>query len=123
MKTSQELAEWCAGALIEFGDPAAPVGQMFFRYTEVTLARGDELTCTARGDALMLNVGGVPPLRVDVEGPAFDEEERLRVFGIKSIVPGLWTLEPSLNLPGMFHAFIVIYDVPNPAPWERLIVL
>ena len=28
-----------------------------------------------------------------------------------------------MNLPGLFHAFVAIYDVPDPAPWERRVVL
>jgi hypothetical protein len=46
----------------------------------------------------------------------------LAAFGIIEIVPGLWHLTPSLNLPGVLHMFVVVYDVPSPAPWERRII-
>jgi hypothetical protein len=44
-------------------------------------------------------------------------------FGATEISTGVWALAPSLNLPGCIHGFIVLYDVPSPAPWERRIVL
>jgi hypothetical protein len=37
---------------------------------------------------------------------------------MERIVPGVWALNPSLNIPGVIHVFVLLYGVPNPAPWE-----
>ena len=49
--------------------------------------------------------------------------DELVEFGVDRIAPGLWVLNPSLNIPGVLHAFIALYDVPNPAPWEGGLIL
>lgn len=130
MKTQQELAEWCVGAIDKYGDPAEPVGQIFARYqglTEVAALRATPdglLVCTFEANtlALVIDPDCIIPLRVDAAGPVFDGE-RLQALGIELIRPGLWALNPSLYIPKSFHVFVTIYDVPIPAPWERLIVL
>jgi hypothetical protein len=44
-------------------------------------------------------------------------------FGLRKVCAGVWALAPSLNLPGLMHAFVVFHGVPDPAPWESRIVL
>ncbi len=129
MRTQQELAEWCVGAIAKFGDPAEPVGQIFAHYqrlTEVAALKAppdDLLVCTFEANTLSLHIDPecAIPLRVDMAGPVFDGD-RLQVFGIELISRGLWALKPSLYIPNTFHAFVVVYDAPDPAPWQKLIV-
>lgn len=37
--------------------------------------------------------------------------------------PGIWCLSPSLNVPGLVHAFVVLYGVPDPAPFDKRILV
>jgi hypothetical protein len=39
-------------------------------------------------------------------------------FGMMKIGPGTWKVIPSLNVPRVLHAFVVLCNVPEPAPWE-----
>lgn len=125
MKTLAEVATWCAGARKKFGDPAIPVGQLFLRYAEDfdDFARGGDLVFAAKASssgavlALPLQEGAIP-LSVSVDGPK-SVDGQLLSFGVRRVAPGLWYLHPSLNLPGAIHAFVVLYDCPVPAPWEK----
>lgn len=133
MKTIREVEQWCAGAEMQFGDPAIPVGQVFARYVADTdLYMGDDVVVD-----LLLSFTKVPlkpyglhirlwprqrkPCGVEIEiamdGPKFALGQLL-TFGVRPVAPGLWYLYPSLNLPGQIHAFVVLYDVPTPAPWD-----
>lgn len=130
MRTQRELAEWCVGAIGKFGDPAEPVGQIFARYqslTEVAALKTPAdylLTCTYKVGTLSLRIDPdcEIPMRIDMAGPVFDGD-RLQVFGIEQITAGLWALKPSLYVSNTFHAFVIVYDAPHPAPWQKLIVL
>lgn len=39
-------------------------------------------------------------------------------FGMRRLGPGTWLLQPSLNMPGKIHAFVVMCGVPEPPPWD-----
>ena len=127
MKTVAELREWRAGAEEEFGDASIPVCQLFFRWTFLRLAARGELVCgpiEGRPD----HIGIV--LDQDVEfalpvvlGPPELFVDGVEKFGLTQIVPGVWAVSPSLNLTGLVHAFLVLYDVPDPAPWEQRVIL
>jgi hypothetical protein len=51
------------------------------------------------------------------------EGETLQAFGARKFTGGAWALEPSLNLPGILHGFVVLTGVPDPPPWKRRVVL
>ena len=130
MKTVAEVAEWREGAEAQFGDPAIAVGQTFFRYVaDVDAYRGGDLVFGVKpGDGLELRIWpdssgacGVL-LNVSMNGPDLCGDE-LVGFGVERIQPGLWVLSPSLNMPGTIHAFVTLYGVPDPAPWEKRIIL
>ena len=131
MKTNSEVMEWCAGAEHEFGDPSAPVCQIFVRYVSDPKAyTGDEIVCWMEGGELVLSLARYPnhmprlPLPLDiVTGKPEIADDELVAFGAEMVSLGVWALNPSLHLPGVIHAFVVLYNVPNPVPWERLIVL
>lgn len=40
-------------------------------------------------------------------------------FGMRRLGPGTWLLQPSLNIPGDIHVFVVMCEVPEPPPWEK----
>lgn len=120
MKTISKVNAWRDGATKRFGDPAVPVCQLF-----VTCRRAyaDQLYCSLDGDAsreVTLWLGPHHPLKVAIAGtkPRY-VNGAVEAFGAEKIVPGVWSLHPSFNVPGLIHAFVVLYDVPEPAPWHR----
>ena len=131
MKTTQELRQWLISAGEEFGDPSAALCQLYLRWREGGFAwDDDDLSFCAsphNRDAIALHLSKTSemPFLVPIspERAGFDKQEHLVVFGLEKIAPTLWQLVPSLNLPGIVHAFVTLYDVPDPAPWERLVVL
>lgn len=129
MKTFTEVAEWCRGAADAFGDPSVPVCQLFFRYlTDLDICTGDALSCTMIAGDLVLVLGGPPrpvpllPLPVRTGKPDVTDDEVI-TYGAVRVVEGVWAITPSLNVEGFIHGFVVVYGVPDPAPWDRLIVL
>jgi hypothetical protein len=62
-------------------------------------------------------------LLVQEGDPTLTNDGELLAFGAVQISSGVWAITPSLNVPGQLHAFVVIRDVPSPAPWERQLVV
>jgi hypothetical protein len=126
MKTINQFQEWCAGACQELGDPCLATGLIFARYlpTVENYEGPDIAAAYEAGDRLMLYFAPDAAVQVAIstEGPK-GSAERLLAFGMEKIAPGLWALVPSLNLPNLVHAFVVLYDVSDPAPWESRIIL
>lgn len=126
MKSCERVTEWREGAALEFGDPAVPVCQLFFCWTDLFAAyQGDDLVCgTMLGQfGVRLGPGEMIPMSVVEGNPVLDMIGCVAQFGATKIADGLWSLTPSLNLPEVIHGFVVLYGVPNPAPWERRVVL
>lgn len=126
MKTFADVAQWCADAAEDLGDPSIVVCQLFFRWQDDLHAyRGSELACgMLDGELVLLLRPEVSPLQVSIEdAPKVDGDGALLAFGAEQITRDVWALTPSLNAPGLIHAFVVLYGVPDPAPWERRIVL
>jgi hypothetical protein len=121
-----ELDEWVDAVASAAGDPAAAVSQLFVRYTERAAEPG-EVTALWKQESEVLMVelepGTVFPVQIDVDGPAIDGFGLLCAFKPKRICAGVWALTPSFNVEGVLHAFLVIHGVPDPAPWERLVIL
>jgi len=125
MKTITEIGAWCDSVGMEFGDPAEKVGQIFARYVAAEVP-GDEILAHWENETLALRLGHSEwlPLNVHDDGPLINRETHsLVAFGLEKIGDHIWTLTPSLNMPGTIHVFVVIFDVPLPAPWERRIIL
>jgi hypothetical protein len=55
----------------------------------------------------------VDPTNSQWSGP----REKPTAWGMERLGPGVWSLEPSLVIPGLLHAFITLVDVPEPPPW------
>lgn len=127
MRTFEELAGWCAGAAEECGDPSRYCGQAFVRWVD-DLPNTDLDERLAFGfveGELVLALGPQfepLPLTIKTGAPEIGEDGCI-TFGADPITAGVWGLTPSFNAVGIVHAFIVLYDVPNPAPWERRIWL
>jgi len=127
VKTCAEVSEWCAGAMESFGDPSLPICQLFVRWQDsVIAAPGKDITCAWLDGELVLILGPeFRPLSMPVEAGNFraSEDGQLSAYGAELITTGVWAITPSLNVEGAIHAFLALYGVPDPAPWERRIVL
>lgn len=128
MKTCSEVSAWCAGASAEFGDPSVPVCQLFFRWQENLMAprRDDELVCGMVEGELVLLLGPefrALPMPIELGDLRLDDAGGLEAYGAYLITAGVWALRPSLNVEETIHGFVVLHGVPDPAPWERRIVL
>jgi hypothetical protein len=130
MKSVIELTDFIEGAAEEFTDPSIPICEIFARFVEMPKLltshdAEDILASYSRLEGkLVLRFGpsAVIKVAVSIDGPQGDAEGVL-AFGLFAVTPGLWSLRPSVNLPGLLHAFTVLYDVPVPAPWEREILI
>lgn len=125
MRTLAEFEAWREEATRILGDPAATCGVAFFRYVRCRPDPVDLVFSDEGGDLLLHFAAGSLPLRIAIsrDGPQITPLAVVE-FGVDRIAPGLWVLNPSLNIPGVLHAFIALYEVPIPAPWEGgLIVL
>lgn len=126
VRTMADALTWFEGACAAFTDPSDPVCQLFFRWRDdLEGYDGDELVCGVLDGELTLSLGPLfPPFPVRVaDAPEIDEAGTLIAFGAESIAPGVWALTPSLLVPGWIHGFVVLYGVPQPAFWERRIIL
>lgn len=127
MKTFEQVEEWCAGAAEALGDPSKSVYQLFVRYRQdlVQADIGDELICGMADDELVLALGpDFLPYPLPIEAGAGRYNERgIEAYGMELVANGVWSIAPSFFVPGVIHAFLVVYDVPDPAPWERQLIL
>lgn len=129
LQTIAELEAWYAGARDEFVDPSEPVCQLFFQWqADLPAYRGELLACGASAidGELVLACGsniGTVSLRVQPNEPEVSPDGMLLTFGAIRITAGVWALTPSLNVSGALHGYVVLHGVPDPAPWERLVVL
>jgi hypothetical protein len=128
MKTVTDVEAWVARAADAYGDPSVPVCQLCFRWTPETqrfVVGDDALTCGLAEGAFALLLGpNVPAIPLPIRaGDAEVTEDEVITYGLDRLSAGVWAMTPSLNIEGFIHAFVVLYDVPDPAPWERRIVL
>jgi len=122
------VEEWLTGAAAEYGDPSVPVFQLVCRWVDDPERHfGEDVVCGVREGQFLIQVGAATriPLHVDRDGPVVAPAPgglELMSFGAVPVGAGVWLLEPSLNIPGQLHAFVVLVDVPAPAPWQRQII-
>ena len=50
-------------------------------------------------------------------GPCIGDPAKPTAFGLQRVHPGVWVYDPSILVPGILHAFVVVVGVPEPAPW------
>lgn len=125
MKYIADMESWILRATELFGDPANTVGQIFAKYVPADPREFSDIVAKWEPKESTLHVTipqGWLPLKISTTGPKGDETG-LSAFGIEQVCPGFWTLTPSLNISGLIHAFVHIYDVPTIAPWESRIIL
>jgi len=126
IRTFQEAAAWVRGAVEALMDPSEPVCVLLFRWERdirayiqhpananpdlVVGVVDEDLVLALPWDLLVFPLrNGEPEIRDGVE---------LATYGATPISPGVWVVEPSLNVEGAIHGFVILYDVPSPAPWE-----
>ena len=44
----------------------------------------------------------------------------MKCYAMRQIGPHTWKIDPSVNIPGLIHAFVVLCNVPEPPPWGKL---
>jgi hypothetical protein len=116
--TPLELRQFLSVVEAELGDPAASVGLLFVRWE-----LGSMMSAHWERGLLVLRPGdgSEVKLQVSLEAPVVTWDG-LEAFHVRRICDGVWALAPSLNIPGELHAFVVLHGVPDPAPWERLVL-
>ena len=127
VNNAMELAEFLEAADEGLGDPASSVCLILARWSDGPCTTPDII---ARWDGTAVQLQIVQPdgdpvsitLRIEEAGPVIDDTT-LQAFGARKFTGGAWALEPSLNMPGILHGFVVITGVPDPPPWKRRIVL
>lgn len=123
MPTIADLKAFTAKAKEKFGDPCAPVCQLVFKWYNGNGMeyRGEDLIASIWGSTITLWLGHEFPLAIPVTlGPALykDVESMTMVaWSIIKLGPGVWTFDPSFRIANQFHGFVILVDVPEPAPW------
>lgn len=102
-------------------DPICQVFLRFLGFASVPDQRSPQapLACYFDGQGLVLCLGEDlrVPAPVSPRGPVISGVGDLAAFGATEVCPGVWALEPSLHMPGLFHAFVVVFDTDS-APWS-----
>jgi hypothetical protein len=44
---------------------------------------------------------------------------KMKHWGLTKLGPSVWAVSPSIHLPGTFHGYVTLCEVPDPAPWEK----
>jgi hypothetical protein len=125
--TNSMLREWCSTQSLDgmLDDPDVDVPVCTLVFTAEEGAAQDELRFGFSGAPdwqLFLQLG---PERLPVnlttagEQPEISDGFELTAFGIVKLGRGVWVLNPSLNIPGELHAYVILRNVPDPAPWEK----
>lgn len=57
----------------------------------------------------------VNPFSAAYSGP----HDKPEAWGLEQLGPGVWSVEPSVIIPGLLHAFVTMVNVPEPAPWSK----
>lgn len=55
----------------------------------------------------------------NANGPRVADEHELHKWGVRWIGPRTWVLSDSIHVEGLYHAYVVLCEVPEPPPWER----
>jgi hypothetical protein len=135
--TQRELLDFLDQVEDVAGDPAAATCLMFVKWQRAVLTRdGAVEDYEARwgqvetGGILLLDFVDEEqrrelPLEVSMDAPRFVRllDGVMVRYRARKVCDGVWALDPSLNIPGMLHAYVVLHGVPDPAPWEKRIIL
>lgn len=52
-----------------------------------------------------------------MDGRRIGDELEVKILGLVKLGPGVWKIDPVVVTP-VFKAYVIIKDVPDPAPWE-----
>lgn len=127
MRKIAEVESWRFDTSEAYGDPSLLVCQLFLRWeADLEMYAGEDLVCGMIDGRLAISPGnwldGFLPIEVGEEA-RFAADGALEAFEAERITAGVWALSPSLNIPGEIHGFLVLYDVPEPPPWQQRIVV
>lgn len=53
-----------------------------------------------------------------MDGKQFGHSYTMKAWGLHKLGPGTWRVNPSIHQAGVIHAYVVLCEVPEPAPWE-----
>lgn len=122
LRTIDDLAHWCDVSFEAFGDASKPVAVCFARWTDNLEAYRGEDIAIGRNDpaapedyALRLGPGCYIAIRLQQKQAFVNAAGELEIFGANEVTDGVWSLTPSLNMPGLIHCFLVLYAVPETA--------
>jgi hypothetical protein len=104
-----------------------PIWQLNF--ASVTTSRTDACFAVEDGPgkwSLILMLARGDGMRFQIQIPIGPQPmaigERMVCWGIARLGPGIWAVQPSVLTEG-YHGFVVLRNVPDPAPWEPRIIL
>lgn len=122
---ADELETFLVGTEAVLGDPSAATCLLIARWGDAGKTDNEVLAIwdgPRREILLGLPTLGWLPISIDAKEVVI-EGRALKSFHVRKVWSGVWALSPSLNLPGVFHGYLVLSGVPEPAPWERLVIL
>jgi hypothetical protein len=61
-----------------------------------------------------------PAVNGPMDGKRVGDSYVMKHWGLIKIGPRTWQVNPSIQQPGLVHAYLVLCDVPEPAPWEKV---
>lgn len=123
MRTTAELKQAREWAQKQFGNPAAPVFHLFFRWHDgngMDYEGGDLIASIWGGRFTLWPAKGWPlslPVVVGAAQITDPQSMQMKAWGTERLGAGVWAITPSINQAGAFHAYIVVTDVPEPPPW------
>jgi hypothetical protein len=125
-----ELGQFLEMVAERVGDPSGAICQVFVPWFAIDDDEGDLVPDFDPKDRMLLlaivGAGLEPPvisLPISEDLSPQIDEGGIQAFGLRKVCRGVWAMAPSLNLPGLMHSFVVFHGVPDPAPWEQLIIL
>jgi hypothetical protein len=123
-----ELHEFLQGYMDDTGgDPSEIVCQLFTPWEpDITRLRDLRPLYSRTKKLLQLHFTHVDEvLQIPISeslAPEIDGGE-IQAYGLRKVCRGVWALAPSLLVPELLHCYIVFHGVPEPAPWESVIVI
>jgi hypothetical protein len=106
-----------------YGAADLVVLQLVAKWTDLDIREfhGEEVLAGWMGRQVVVNIGGAVVPITAVVGPgvvADPETMTMESFGLEKLGPGVWAIDPAIHRKGGLHAYILLVEVPDPAPFE-----
>lgn len=126
MRTHEEASAALLQAKRQFGRPDAAVLRWNVEIVPSAATYVGPLLVAsyAKPDSLVLRIGPMLATaccrvgRPEMRPPLVAGQPPKLVWGLERIDEHTWDVAPSLHQPTLFHAHIVLVNVPVPAPWD-----